>query len=90
VVPPCDMRSALRDAGTMRPMPATVQKLKVGQLVEVDDRLYDVVSDKEGGVALEPAITTTMDRAYRQTGGRPATAAEIEALLGDVPTDGEG
>lgn len=77
-------------AGTMTLMGVTAQKLKIGQLVEVDGRLYDVVSDKEGGVTLEPAITVTMRQAYRETGGRPATAQEIEAQLGDVPTDGEG
>jgi hypothetical protein len=71
-------------------MAVAAQKLQIGQVVEVDGRLYDVVSDKEGGVALESAITVTMEEGYRETGGRPATAQEIEALLGDVPSDGEG
>jgi hypothetical protein len=71
-------------------MAVTAQKLTIGQLVEVDGRLYDVVSDKEGGVALESAITVTMEESYQETGGRPATAQEIETVLGDVPSDSEG
>ena len=67
-----------------------MHRLKIGQLVEVDGRLYDVVSDKAGGVTLEPAVTVTMRQAYRETGGRPASPQELKALLGDVPTDGEG
>ena len=71
-------------------MGVIAQKLRIGQVVEVDGRLYDVAPDKAGGVTLEPAITVTMRQAYRETGGRPATVREMETLLGDVPTDGEG
>jgi hypothetical protein len=71
-------------------MAVTLQKLRIGQLVEVDGRLYDVVSDKDGGVTLEPAITPSVEETHRRTGGRPATPAEIEAFLGDIPSDGEG
>jgi len=71
-------------------MAVAVQKLRIGQVVEVDGRLYDVVPDKEGGVTLESAIIVTMDQSYRETGGRPATAEEIQAFLGDLPSDGEG
>jgi hypothetical protein len=71
-------------------MAVTAQKLTIGQLVEVDGRLYDVVSDKEGGVALESAVTVTMEESYRETGGRPATVQEIETVLGDVPSDNDG
>ncbi len=35
-------------------MAVTVKKLRIGQLVEVDGRLYDVVPDAERGVTLEP------------------------------------
>ncbi len=71
-------------------MAGTAQKLRIGQLVEVEGRLYDVVSDKESGVALEPAITLSVEEIHRRTGGRPATPVEIAELLGDIPTDGEG
>ena len=35
--------------------------LKMWDVVEIDGRLYDVVSDKQGGATLEPAITKTVD-----------------------------
>ena len=40
-------------------MAVAVKKLDVqlGDVVEIDGRRYDIVPDKEGGVALEPAIT---------------------------------
>jgi hypothetical protein len=38
------------------------KKLSIGDLVELDGRQYDVVSDKAGGVALGPAITQTVPR----------------------------
>lgn len=71
-------------------MAAVAHKLKIGQLVEVDGRLYDVVSDKEGGVALEPAITVSADEIIRRTGGRRATPDEFQAWFGDLPSDDEG
>ncbi|MBO0767526.1 MAG: hypothetical protein J2O48_02450 [Solirubrobacterales bacterium] len=66
------------------------QKLRIGQLVEVDGRFYDVVPDKQGGATLESAITVSSDELIRQSGGRPATPEEIEAWFGDLPSDGEG
>lgn len=74
------------DAG----MAVTAQKLRIGQVVEVDGRLYDVVPDKEGGVTLEAAITVSADEIVRRSGGRPATPDEIRDFLGDLPSDGEG
>ena len=71
-------------------MAVTAQKLRIGQLVEVDGRLYDVVSDKEGGVTLEPAITVSSDEIIARTGGRRATPEEFQAWFGDIPSDGEG
>ncbi len=43
----------------MTSMAVTTKKLDVhiGDVVEIEGRRYDVVSDKEGGVTLEPAIT---------------------------------
>jgi hypothetical protein len=34
--------------------------VKIGDVVEIEGRRYDVVSHKEGGVTLEPAITKTV------------------------------
>jgi hypothetical protein len=45
--------------------------IAIGDLVEVGGRRYDVVSDKGGGVALEPAITQTVAQMDAEHGGRP-------------------
>jgi hypothetical protein len=71
-------------------MAATRQKLRIGQEVEVDGRLYEVAPDQEGGFTLEPAITLSVDEIHRLAGGRLATPAEIEEFFGDIPSDGEG
>jgi hypothetical protein len=34
-------------------------KVDIGDLLEIDGRLYDVVPDKQRGATLEPAITMT-------------------------------
>lgn len=64
--------------------------VKVGDLVEIEGRQYDVVSDKHGGVALEPAITVTADELFADHGVRPLTPKEFEEEFGDLPSDGEG
>lgn len=64
--------------------------LNIGDVVQVGDRRYDVVSDKVGGIALEPAITKTVDQMRAEQGGRPLSAEEFEQHFGDLPTDGEG
>jgi hypothetical protein len=71
-------------------MAVTVQKIRIGQEVEVDGRLYEVVPDPEGHVTLEPAITLSVDEIHRLAGSRRATPAEIEEFFGDIPSDGEG
>lgn len=45
--------------------------IAIGDLVEVGGRRYDVVSDKGGGVALEPAITQPVAEVHAEHGGRP-------------------
>lgn len=65
-------------------------ELRVGEVVEVDGRRYDVVSDSEGGVALEPAITVRGAKLDRRHGERPATREEIDSQLDLLPSDGEG
>jgi len=70
----------------------TAKKLnvKIGDLVEIEARKYDVVSDKHGGVASEPAITVTADEILAGHGLRPLTPEEFEEDFGDLPSDGEG
>jgi hypothetical protein len=76
----------------MATMAVEAKKLdvKIGDLVEIDGRRYDVVSDKAGGVALEPAITKTVAELRAERGGRPLTQEEFDELFGDLPRDGEG
>jgi hypothetical protein len=76
----------------MTAMAVAAKKLdvKIGDLVEIEGRKYDVVSDKNGGVALEPAITMTVDEIVAAQGGRSLTAEEFEEHFGDLPSDGEG
>jgi hypothetical protein len=76
----------------MTGMAVTAKKLnvKIGDLVEIAGRKYDVVSDKHGGVALEPAITVTADELFADHGLRPLTPEEFEEEFGDLPSDGEG
>jgi hypothetical protein len=71
----------------MEAMAVVPKKLKIGDLVEVDGRRYDVVSDKAGGVTLEPAITVFADERH---GTRPLTDQEFNELFGHLPSDGEG
>lgn len=71
-------------------MAVAVKKLSIGDLVEIDGRRYDVVSDKAGGVALEPAITQTVADIHADLGTRPLTSEEFEAHFGHLPSDGEG
>lgn len=64
--------------------------VQIGDLVEIDGRRYDVVSDKAGGVALEPAITVFSEALHQRHGTRPLSQEEFDELFGDLPSDGEG
>ena len=64
--------------------------VSIGDLVEIGGRTYDVVSDKAGGVALEPAITVFSGELHERHGTRPIGQEEFDAQFGDVPGDGEG
>ena len=75
---------------TMGVMAVAAKKLSIGDLVEIGGRQCDVVSDKAGGVALEPAITVFSDELHKRHGTRPATEAEFERMFGNLPEDGEG
>ena len=76
----------------MTAMAVAAKKLdvKIGDLVEIEGRKYDVVSDKHGGVALEPAITMTADEILAEHALRPLSPEEFEEEFGDLPSDGEG
>lgn len=73
-------------------MAVEVKKLDahIGDVVEIEGRRYDVVSDKADGVALEPAITKTVDEIHAELGGRRMTTEEFDELFGHLPSDGEG
>ena len=64
--------------------------VKIGDLVEIEGRKYDVVSDKQGGVALEPAITKTVAEIHAEHGERQLSAQEFAELFGNMPSDDEG
>ena len=76
----------------MTAMAVAAKKLdvKIGDLVEIEGRKYDVVSDKHGGVGLEPAITMTADEILAGHALRPLSPEEFEEEFGDLPSDGEG
>ena len=76
----------------MTAMAVAAKKLdvKIGDLVEIEGRKYDVVSDKHGGVALEAAITMTADEILADHALRPLSPEEFEEEFGDLPSDGEG
>lgn len=76
----------------MAAMAVAVKRLnvKIGDLVEIEGRRYDVVPDKAGGVTLEPAITVSVAELDRRHGTRPATREEIDSELDLLPGDGEG
>lgn len=64
--------------------------MNLWDVIEVDGRPYDVVSDKQGGATLEPAITKTVDEPRAERGSRPLTSEEFKEHFGGLPSDGEG
>jgi hypothetical protein len=64
--------------------------LRIGDVVEIDGRRYEVVPDTQGGLTLEPAITVSAAELDRRHGTRPATQEEIDSQLDLLPGDGEG
>jgi hypothetical protein len=73
-------------------MAVAVKKLDVslGDVVEIDGRRYDVVSDKAAGVTLEPAIAQTVAEIHAEHGGQALSSEEFEHAFGHLPSDGEG
>jgi hypothetical protein len=76
----------------MTDMAVAAKKLdvRIGDVVEIDGRRYDVVSDKGGGVTLEPAITKTVAEIHLEHGERSLSSEEFAELFGDLPADDEG
>jgi hypothetical protein len=71
---------------------ATVVKrldLTVGELVEIAGRRYEVVPDREGGVTIEPPITSAAEL-HAQRGTQPASEEDFDRLSADVPYDDDG
>lgn len=73
-------------------MAVATKKLDVnlGDRVEIDGRTYDVVSDKHGGLTLEPAVSVSVDELHRRHGERAATQEEIDEQFDLLPPDEEG
>jgi len=73
-------------------MAAEVKKLdvRVGDVVEIGVRRYDLVSDPLSGVALEPVSTQTVAEIQDDLELRPLSASEFDEQFGDLLVDGEG
>lgn len=73
-------------------MAAEVKKLDVlvGDVVEIDARRYDVVSDSSSAVALEPVITQSVAEIQDALDLRPVSASEFDTQFGDLPVDRDG
>lgn len=68
-------------------MPQTRKiNLAIGDLVEIDERRYEVVPDRMGGVTLEPPITP-MAELEKKWDTSPASAEDFERVAGDFPAD---
>jgi hypothetical protein len=76
----------------MSAMAVEIKKLdlRIGEVVEIDGRRYEVVPDRQDGLTLEPAITVSAAELDRRHGTRPATREEIDTQLDLLPGDGEG
>jgi hypothetical protein len=73
-------------------MAIAVKKLdiRVGELVEVDGRRYEVVPARDGdGFTLDSPITPVAELDARR-GTKPASAEDFERLAADLPYDDEG
>jgi hypothetical protein len=70
----------------MSRMTAAVKKLdvRIGDVVEVEGRTYDVVADGQGGVSLESAITTTVGETLAEKGPTAMSEEEFDRRLGNV------
>lgn len=74
----------------MMSMATAVTTLDLGDVVQIGDRRYEIVDDRDGGLALEPVVSATAAELRAERGGRGLTAAEFDELFGHLPSDGEG
>ena len=56
--------------------------LRIGELIEVAGRRYEVVPDREGNLILEPAITPVSQSCMRSAGWKPASVGDFERIAG--------
>lgn len=72
-------------------MAVAVKRLDVavGDLVEIDERRYEVATREDGGT-LEPVITKSVAELRAARGSDGLTGEQFEGLFGDLPSDGEG
>jgi hypothetical protein len=73
---------------TIGSIAAMAKKLdvKIGDLVEIEGRRYEVVSDKHGGVALEPAITQAVAEIHAEHGERQLSGKGLAELFAEIPS----
>jgi hypothetical protein len=74
----------------VEPVVASPIHVNLWDVIEIDGRLYDVLSDKRGGATLESAIAKAPDEILAEDGARPLAAEEFEENSGELPSDGEG
>lgn len=72
-------------------MATAVRKLdlRLGEIVEVGGRHYEVVADRQGGLTLEPPITPAA-RLHAERGTAPASDENFESFASEIPQDDEG
>lgn len=72
-------------------MATAVRKLdlRIGEVVEVGGRQYEVVADRQGGLTLEPPITP-MAELHEVRGTAPVSDESFESVVTGIPYDDEG
>jgi hypothetical protein len=75
-----ESRAAMADGGCGEEL-----DVHVGDLVDIGGRRCDVVSNNAGGVALEPAVTKTLEELRAEDGGRPFSQESSTRCSGTSP-----
>jgi hypothetical protein len=70
-------------------MARSVTKLRIGEVVEVDGRRYEVVAMRDGELTLETPITP-MNELHAMDETKSASRESFRRLSGHVPSDNEG
>ncbi len=76
----------------MSSMALTARKLdvKIGDLVEIEGRKYDVVADERGASRSSLRSHFTVAEMLAERGERMLSREEFEARFGPIPSDDEG